>query len=72
MALAVDFRYLEKRWLFCYQHFYRNQNNRSDAIDKALEVLNKLHEKGLDEKSLTSAKNYVKGQFPPRYETSAS
>ena len=39
------------------------------AIDKALEVLNKLHTIGIDEKSLTSAKNYVKGQFPPRYET---
>jgi len=41
------------------------------AIDKALEVLNRLHEKGIDETSLSSAKNYVKGQFPPRYETSA-
>lgn len=40
-----------------------------DAIDKSLEVLNKLHTIGIDEKSLTSAKNYVKGQFPPRYET---
>ena len=40
------------------------------AIDKALEVLNKLHDKGIDEKALASAKNYVKGQFPPRYETS--
>ena len=39
------------------------------AIDKALEVLNKLHADGIDEKSLTSAKNYVKGQFPPKYET---
>ena len=39
------------------------------AIDKALEVLEKLHKDGIDEKSLTSAKNYVKGQFPPRYET---
>lgn len=39
------------------------------AIDKALEVLDKLHKDGIDEKSLTSAKNYVKGQFPPRYET---
>ena len=38
------------------------------TIDKALEILGNLH-KGLDEKSLTSAKNYVKGQFPPRYET---
>lgn len=39
------------------------------AIDKALEVLDKLHKNGIDEKSLASAKNYVKGQFPPRYET---
>jgi zinc protease len=39
------------------------------AIDKALEVLKKLHETGIDEKSLSSAKNYVKGQFPPRFET---
>ncbi|MGZ8554425.1 MAG: M16 family metallopeptidase [Chitinophagaceae bacterium] len=40
------------------------------AIDKAIGVLNKLHTDGVDEQSLTSAKNYVKGQFPPRYETS--
>ncbi len=40
------------------------------AIDKALEVLNNLHKKGIDEKGLASAKNYVKGQFPPRFETS--
>lgn len=39
------------------------------AIDKAVEVLNKLHSNGIDEQSLTSAKNYVKGQFPPRFET---
>ncbi|MBI5371487.1 MAG: insulinase family protein [Sphingobacteriales bacterium] len=39
------------------------------AIDKALEVLNKLHSSGIDEKALTSAKNYVKGQYPPRFET---
>lgn len=39
------------------------------AIDKTLEVLNKLHTAGIDEKALNSAKNYVKGQFPPEYET---
>lgn len=39
------------------------------AIDKTLEVLNKLHAAGIDEKALNSAKNYVKGQFPPDYET---
>lgn len=41
------------------------------AIDKAVEVLNKLHSAGIDEKGLASAKNYVKGQFPPRYETAS-
>lgn len=40
------------------------------TIDKALEVLDSLHKNGIDEKTLASAKNYVKGQFPPRYETS--
>ena len=44
--------------------------NTEAAMDKALEVLNRLHTSGIDEKTLTSAKNYVKGQLPPRYETS--
>ena len=39
------------------------------AIDKTIEVLRKLHTNGIDEKALNSAKNYVKGQFPPDYET---
>jgi zinc protease len=42
------------------------------AIDMALDVLNKLHTKGIDEVTLLSAKNYMKGGFPPRYETTAS
>jgi zinc protease len=40
------------------------------AMDTALSVLKRLHAKGVDETSLASARNYVKGQFPPRYETS--
>jgi predicted Zn-dependent peptidase len=39
------------------------------AIDLALKVLNRLHRQGVDQKTLSSAKNYMKGQFPPRYET---
>lgn len=39
------------------------------AIDKALQVLKNLHAKGIDQTALSSAKNYVKGQFPPDYET---
>lgn len=40
------------------------------TIDKALEVLQRLHNAGFDETTLTSAKNYIKGQYPPRFETS--
>jgi predicted Zn-dependent peptidase len=43
--------------------------NTEAALDKSLEVLTRLHTTGIDEQTLTSAKNYVKGQFPPRYET---
>ncbi|HSL90992.1 MAG TPA: hypothetical protein VK870_16950, partial [Ignavibacteriaceae bacterium] len=37
-----------------------------------LKTYNRLFEKGIDEETLSSAKNYVKGQFPPDYETSGS
>lgn len=47
------------------------QKTTEAAIDKALEVVDHLHKKGFDEAALTSAKNYVKGQFPPRYETAS-
>jgi zinc protease len=47
------------------------QKTTEAAIDKALEVVDNLHKKGFDEAALTSAKNYIKGQFPPRYETAA-
>lgn len=40
------------------------------TIDKTLEVLKKMKDKGIDDETLTSAKNYVNGQFPPDYETS--
>ncbi len=41
-----------------------------EAIDLALKTYARLWEKGIDEETLASAKAYVKGQFPPRYETS--
>lgn len=39
------------------------------AIDLALEVLQTLHRDGVSEGQLRSAKDYYKGQFPPRIET---
>lgn len=40
-----------------------------EAMDKALEVLKQVHEKGITEEQLKSAKNYIQGQFPPELET---
>ena len=41
-----------------------------DAIDLALKTYHRLWDKGIDKKTLESAKSYVKGQFPPDFETS--
>jgi len=40
------------------------------AMDMTLEVLKRLHEKGVSQEELDLAKNYIKGQFPPTIETS--
>ncbi|MCL1138106.1 M16 family metallopeptidase [Shewanella pneumatophori] len=41
-----------------------------ETIDLALKTYARLWEQGLDQVTLDSAKAYVKGQFPPKYETS--
>jgi len=41
-----------------------------EAIDLALATYAKLWEQGIDKQTLASAKAYVKGQFPPKFETS--
>jgi predicted Zn-dependent peptidase len=48
---------------------YTRNETTSQAIDMALDILNKLHKEGVSEKDLQSAKNYIKGQFPPQIET---
>ena len=42
-----------------------------EAIDKTLEILKQVHEKGITEEQLKSAKNYIQGQFPPELETAS-
>lgn len=42
----------------------------SEAIDLALKTYHRLWDKGIDEATLASAKAYVKGKFPPKFETS--
>ncbi len=51
---------------------YTANKNTEKAIDLTLEVVKRLQEKGISEEELQSAKNYIKGQFPPRIETSDS
>ncbi|GGD58483.1 M16 family metallopeptidase [Lacimicrobium alkaliphilum] len=41
-----------------------------EAIDLTLKTYARLWQQGIDKATLDSAKAYVKGQFPPKYETS--
>lgn len=53
---------------FAISTYTRNETTEK-AIDMTLDLLKRLHEKGISEEDLKSAKNYIKGQFPPRIET---
>ncbi|MEJ7912458.1 MAG: pitrilysin family protein [Chitinophagaceae bacterium] len=64
-----SFNRLKSAGTFGISTFTATKNTEA-ALDKVLEVLNRLHASGIDEKTLTSARNYVKGGLPPRYETS--
>jgi len=53
--------------------FYISSFTRTDdtgkAVDLALEVLERLHRTGPSEEELQSSKNYIRGQYPPDFET---
>lgn len=51
---------------------FTKKSSTEQAIDLALKTYQKLFEQGLDQATLDSAKAYVKGQFPPRYETNGA
>jgi predicted Zn-dependent peptidase len=51
---------------------FTGTENTVSAIDLALDVLDRFHTQGVDQETLTSAKNYLLGQFPPLYETPGS
>ena len=55
---------------FFIESFTKNETT-VPAIDLALKVLDDLHKNGLTQTQLDTAKKYIKGQFPPRIETSA-
>ncbi|HPG41196.1 MAG TPA: pitrilysin family protein [bacterium] len=65
------FRPYKTTGLFAISSYTGNETT-FEALDVALEVLNRLHTQGVDEATLSSARNYIKGQFPPQYETSGS
>ncbi len=54
---------------FLISSYTRNATTEK-AVDTTLEILKRLHEKGITDDELRSAKNYLKGQFPPTIETS--
>lgn len=54
---------------FAISTYTRNETTEK-AMDMALDILKRLHAEGINEEQLTSAKNYLKGQFPPNIETS--
>lgn len=43
-----------------------------EAIDMAVDVLGRLHDRGLNDEMIESARNYIMGQFPPSLETASS
>src|SRR4029077_4291350 len=49
---------------------YTKNERTVQAMDMALQVLQKLHKQGITAEELASAKSYIKGQFPPSLETS--
>jgi predicted Zn-dependent peptidase len=55
-----------------YVYSFTATENTVEALDITLQVLDRLHNEGIDQESLASAKNYIKGQFPPDYETSGA
>jgi len=56
---------------FVIESFTKNETT-TQAIDLALQVLAKLRKDGITAAQLASAKNYIKGQFPPEIETSGA
>jgi zinc protease len=49
---------------------YTKNESTVQALDLALQILQKLHKNGITAEQVASAKSYIKGQFPPSLETS--
>ena len=51
---------------------YTETSKTVDAIDLAIELLGRLHRRGVDDDMITSARNYIMGQYPPTLETASA
>ena len=51
---------------------YTETSKTVEAIDMAIELLDRLHKQGTNKKLIASARNYIMGQFPPTLETALS
>ncbi len=51
---------------------YTETSKTVEAIDMAIELLDRLHRKGVNNTMIASARNYILGQFPPTIETASS
>lgn len=65
-----SFRYNKSDGTFILSTHTANATTEA-AIDKALEVIQRLHQQPLDNEILTSAKNYMIGLSPPRYQSTS-
>jgi predicted Zn-dependent peptidase len=43
-----------------------------EAVDLAIELLSRLHRRGVDDEMIASARNYIMGQYPPTLETASA
>lgn len=65
-----DFSTLMQTGVFYISSFTATDKT-EPALDLALKTYQRLWDKGIDAPTLASAKAYVKGQYPPRFETGA-
>ena len=70
-GVRSSFRAYKQSGTFSIYSFTATKNTEA-ALDLAIKTYNRLFEKGIDEETLASAKNYVKGQFPPDYEPASA
>lgn len=66
-----SFNALKEGGTFSMSTFTANQTT-AETVALLLKTYQKIFEQGIDQSTLSSAKNYVKGQFPPNYETNAA